>query len=72
MSGIKVCDIGDDIMAVAKKLRFRKDKNNAAFIIKINMAEMKCEIEEQLEDCSIEEVILFFRIITILFFAILT
>eukprot|EP00041_Stephanoeca_diplocostata_P020643 m.465408 g.465408 ORF g.465408 m.465408 type:complete len:142 (-) comp21628_c0_seq10:130-555(-) len=56
MSGIKVCDIGDDIIAVAKKLRFRKDKNNAAFIIKINMGEMKCEIEEELEDCSIEEV----------------
>mmetsp|Transcript_4419 Transcript_4419/g.6331 ORF Transcript_4419/g.6331 Transcript_4419/m.6331 type:complete len:142 (-) Transcript_4419:33-458(-) len=56
MADIKVCTISDKVKEVAKKLRFRKDKNNAAIILKINLKEMVVEVDEEFEDCEIEEV----------------
>eukprot|EP00730_Choanoeca_flexa_P003656 TRINITY_DN11469_c0_g1_i3.p1 TRINITY_DN11469_c0_g1~~TRINITY_DN11469_c0_g1_i3.p1 ORF type:complete len:169 (+),score=30.34 TRINITY_DN11469_c0_g1_i3:77-508(+) len=53
---IKLCSIPDEVKATLRKFRFRKEKNNAAIILKINMKTMEVEIEDEMTDCTCEEV----------------
>ncbi|XP_014679642.1 PREDICTED: glia maturation factor beta-like isoform X2 [Priapulus caudatus] len=50
-----VCDIDPDLLTVIKKFRFRQTKENAAIIMKIDRATMVVKLDEELENCSIEE-----------------
>ena len=52
---VKVCDVDSELKDTLKKFRFRKSKENAAIIMKMNREDLKVVIEETLEDCSIEE-----------------
>eukprot|EP00052_Salpingoeca_macrocollata_P033380 m.8203 g.8203 ORF g.8203 m.8203 type:complete len:142 (-) comp5063_c0_seq1:198-623(-) len=56
MADIKVCTIDPELVEALKKFRFRKDKNNAAITMKIDMTTMAIQLEESMEDCSMEEV----------------
>eukprot|EP00036_Acanthoecidae_sp_10tr_P010021 CAMPEP_0182916584 /NCGR_PEP_ID=MMETSP0105_2-20130417/1031_1 /TAXON_ID=81532 ORGANISM="Acanthoeca-like sp., Strain 10tr" /NCGR_SAMPLE_ID=MMETSP0105_2 /ASSEMBLY_ACC=CAM_ASM_000205 /LENGTH=141 /DNA_ID=CAMNT_0025053549 /DNA_START=26 /DNA_END=451 /DNA_ORIENTATION=- len=56
MADIKVCTISQEVKDAARKLRFRKDKNNAAIVVKIDMKAMDVVIDDEYDDCSIEEV----------------
>ncbi|XP_015520058.2 glia maturation factor beta [Neodiprion lecontei] len=54
-SNVKVCDIEDDVKEELKKFRFRKNKNNAALILKVVRERQKICIDELLEDITIDE-----------------
>jgi len=51
----KVCDVEDELKAILKKFRFRKAKENAAIIMKLEKESLKVLIEDTLEDCSVEK-----------------
>ncbi|EGD74998.1 GMFB protein [Salpingoeca rosetta] len=53
---IQLCTIDDELKAVLKKFRFRKEKNNAAVIMKIDMKSRQVVVEDELEDVTIEDV----------------
>eukprot|EP00729_Bicosta_minor_P013909 gene13909-13997_t len=55
-TGMEMCTFADDVAPAMKKFRFRKDKNNAAIILKIDTKAMQVQIDEELEDCSIEDI----------------
>jgi len=52
---VKVCDVDQELKEVLKKFRFRKSKENAAIILKMNREDLRVVIEETLEDCTVEE-----------------
>ena len=52
---VTVCDVDTELKETLKKFRFRKAKENAAIIMKMNREDLKVVIEETLDDCSIEE-----------------
>ncbi|KAK3609697.1 hypothetical protein CHS0354_017550 [Potamilus streckersoni] len=52
---LTVCDISDNVKQKMKKLRFRKEKNIAALLLNINKDSMQVVLEQEYEDCSIEE-----------------
>lgn len=54
-TNVKVCDIEDDVKDELKKFRFRKNKNNAALILKVDRERQKICIDELLEDIKIDE-----------------
>ncbi|EDQ88658.1 uncharacterized protein MONBRDRAFT_9075 [Monosiga brevicollis MX1] len=56
MTDIHVCTIPDEVKAALRKFRFRKAKNCAAIIMKIDVKSMEVEIEDEMEDCTIAEV----------------
>eukprot|EP01147_Barroeca_monosierra_P007374 gene7374-512_t len=53
---IQICTISDDLIASLKKFRFRKAKNNAAIIMKIDQKTREVIIEDEMEDVSLEDV----------------
>eukprot|EP01108_Squamamoeba_japonica_P002210 TRINITY_DN2031_c0_g1_i1.p2 TRINITY_DN2031_c0_g1~~TRINITY_DN2031_c0_g1_i1.p2 ORF type:complete len:154 (+),score=49.97 TRINITY_DN2031_c0_g1_i1:45-464(+) len=46
----KTCEIGDEITAAFNKFKVGKAKENSAMILKINVKELKVEIEETIGD----------------------
>lgn len=54
---LKVCTIDKELEAKLKKFRFRKDKNNAAVIMKIDTDKLMVIEDESFEDCTIEELV---------------
>jgi len=50
-----VCDVDPELKELLKKFRFRKEKNNAAIIMKIDKDKRLIVLDEEIEDMSIEE-----------------
>jgi len=50
-----VCTTSPDLKAMMKKFRFRKDKNIAAIIMKIDREKLEVQLDEVHEDISIED-----------------
>lgn len=50
------CTIDARVLEECRKLRFMKDPRNTAIILKINVKQMVIEVDEILEDCSIDQV----------------
>ncbi|XP_052058396.1 glia maturation factor beta-like [Mytilus californianus] len=51
---VQVCDIDPEVTSRLKKFRFRKEKNIAALLLKIDK-EKGVVLEEEYEDCTIDE-----------------
>ncbi|XP_071080565.1 glia maturation factor beta-like [Haliotis cracherodii] len=56
MTHVQVCDIDPDVTTLLKKFKFRKEKNVAAIVLKVDFAKQLVILDEEYEDCSIEEV----------------
>jgi len=59
MSGtLAVCKIPEDVKGTLKKFRFGKGKSpsTTALILKINREKMELEVEESLEECTVDEI----------------
>ncbi|XP_070576852.1 glia maturation factor gamma-like [Ptychodera flava] len=52
---VQICEVDEDLKARLKKFRFRKEKNNAAILMKIDRDSLMVKFEEEFEDCSLEE-----------------
>ncbi|XP_048506880.1 glia maturation factor beta isoform X3 [Athalia rosae] len=52
-TNVKVCDIEDDVKDELKKFRFRRNKSNAALILKVDREKQKICIDELLEVSSL-------------------
>ncbi|XP_022332901.1 glia maturation factor beta-like isoform X2 [Crassostrea virginica] len=52
---VQVCDIPEEVVERLKKFRFRKEKNVAAIMLKVDKNSRKIVIEEDYEDCNIDE-----------------
>ncbi|CAB3980223.1 glia maturation factor beta [Paramuricea clavata] len=55
MSELVICDIDEDLLKKIKKFKMRKEKNNAAIIMKINREKHLIVEDEELEDITIDE-----------------
>jgi len=56
MSGnLTLCDVDPVLKEKLNKFNFRKEKNNAAIVMKINVEKHTVEFEEEFEDCDIDE-----------------
>ncbi|XP_067938813.1 glia maturation factor gamma-like [Watersipora subatra] len=53
---LKVCEVDPELKALLKKFRFRKEQNNAAIVMRIEKSTMLVCLDEELEDCDIDEV----------------
>lgn len=51
-----MCTFAEDVAPALKKFRFRKAKNSAAITLKIDIKKMEIQLDEEMEDCDIEEV----------------
>lgn len=56
-SNLKICKVEEGLNAKLEKFRFRKAKNNAAIIMKIDIDEMMVIEDDTLEDITIEELV---------------
>eukprot|EP00049_Salpingoeca_infusionum_P017270 m.352347 g.352347 ORF g.352347 m.352347 type:complete len:142 (-) comp16496_c0_seq1:256-681(-) len=56
MASINVCTVPDELKAALRKFRFRKATTNGAIVMKVNMKSMEVEIDEEYDDCTLEEV----------------
>ncbi|XP_076002456.1 glia maturation factor gamma [Genypterus blacodes] len=54
-SALVVCEVHEDLKAKLRKFRFRKETNNAAIIMKIDMAKQVVILEEEYEDISLDD-----------------
>ncbi|KAF0986619.1 hypothetical protein HZS_5121 [Henneguya salminicola] len=52
---INMCDINEDVKTQLQRFRIKKVKETAAIIMKINMEKRELEIEEEIENASIED-----------------
>ncbi|XP_025103386.1 glia maturation factor gamma-like [Pomacea canaliculata] len=52
---IQVCDIDPSLEEVMKKFKFRKEKNVAALVLKINKDKQTVVLDEEYEDVSIDD-----------------
>jgi len=52
---VKVCELDPDLKRDLRNFRFRKNDNNAALIMKIDRAKHLVQLEEILEDISVDE-----------------
>ncbi|CAH0556654.1 unnamed protein product [Brassicogethes aeneus] len=56
MSGnVNICDVTEEVRQAMKEFRFRKAKDTAALILKVDRETQKIILDEQLEDISIED-----------------
>lgn len=51
---VNVCDIGEDVKDALKKFCFRKHTTNSALIVKVNREKQALEVEEELDDVTLE------------------
>ncbi|XP_071485835.1 glia maturation factor beta-like [Diadema antillarum] len=54
-SEMKICELDQSVKDIAKKFRFRKEKNNAAVVLKIDAAKLLIVIDEEYEDMTPDE-----------------
>ncbi|CAG9768575.1 unnamed protein product [Ceutorhynchus assimilis] len=55
MSGnVNICEITDEVKQLLKDFRFRKVKDTAALILKVDREKQQIILDEQLDDTSIE------------------
>ncbi|XP_070987528.1 glia maturation factor gamma-like [Oncorhynchus clarkii lewisi] len=54
-SSLVVCEVDESLKEKLKKFRFRKETNNAAILMKIDMAKQLVILEEEYEDISLDE-----------------
>uniref|UniRef100_A0A3Q2DCT5 Glia maturation factor n=1 Tax=Cyprinodon variegatus TaxID=28743 RepID=A0A3Q2DCT5_CYPVA len=50
-----VCEVDDSLKEKLKKFRFRKETNNAAILMKIDMEKQLVILEEEYEDISLDD-----------------
>ncbi|KAH3853175.1 glia maturation factor beta-like [Dreissena polymorpha] len=53
---VQICEISSDVKDRLKKMRFRKEKNVAALLLKVDIASMTVVLDEEYEDTNIEDV----------------
>lgn len=53
---MSICSVDDGLKEKLKKFRFRKATNNAAVVMKIERAKQTVVLDEEYEDCSVEDV----------------
>ncbi|EDO33005.1 predicted protein [Nematostella vectensis] len=53
--GVKICDVDPELVKNAKKFRLRKEKTNAALIMKIDVEKQVIKEDELHEDISIDD-----------------
>ncbi|KAF6017435.1 GMFG [Bugula neritina] len=53
---MEICTVDPELKAKLTKFRFRKSQTNAAIIMKINKDDLTVVLEEELEDCDLDEV----------------
>ncbi|MED6243815.1 hypothetical protein ATANTOWER_027433 [Ataeniobius toweri] len=54
-SSLVVCEVDDSLKEKLKKFRFRKETNNAAILMKIDMGKQLVILEEEFEDISLDD-----------------
>ncbi|XP_028321377.1 glia maturation factor gamma [Gouania willdenowi] len=54
-SSLVVCEVDESLKDQLRKFRFRKETNNAAMIIKIDMKKQLVILEEEYQDISLDE-----------------
>ncbi|XP_021443692.2 glia maturation factor gamma [Oncorhynchus mykiss] len=54
-SSLVVCEVDESLKEKLKKFRFRKETNNAAILMKIDMAKQLVILEEEYEDISLDD-----------------
>ncbi|XP_035478876.2 glia maturation factor gamma isoform X1 [Scophthalmus maximus] len=54
-STLVVCEVDESLKAKLRKFRFRKETNNAAILMKIDMEKQLVILEEEYEDISLDE-----------------
>ncbi|XP_068173422.1 glia maturation factor gamma [Antennarius striatus] len=54
-SSLVVCEVDESLTEKLKKFRFRKETNNAALLIKIDMKKKLVILEEEYEDISLDD-----------------
>ncbi|XP_059475285.1 glia maturation factor beta [Neocloeon triangulifer] len=52
---VKVCDIDDSVKEKLKEFRFRKPKDNAALVLKVDRAKQCICVDELFEDISVDD-----------------
>ncbi|KAI0221147.1 Glia maturation factor beta [Lamellibrachia satsuma] len=52
---VKVCELDAHCKELLKKFRFRKAKNNAAIVMKIDQGSRMILVDEEYEDCTLDE-----------------
>lgn len=52
---VVICDIDPALKELIKKFRFRKETNNAAIIMKVVKETQTIVLDEEIDDCSVEE-----------------
>lgn len=55
-ANVSICSIDGDLKEKLKKFRFRKATNNAAIVMKIEREKRTIILDEEYEDCSVEDV----------------
>lgn len=57
MSGtVNICEIKDEVKQALRNFRFRKNKDTAALILKVDREKQQIFIDEQLDDTTIEAI----------------
>ncbi|XP_074498496.1 glia maturation factor gamma [Sebastes fasciatus] len=54
-ASLSVCDVDESLKALLNKFRFRKETNDAAILIKIDMEKQLVILENELQDISLDE-----------------
>ncbi|KAK7103440.1 glia maturation factor gamma-like [Littorina saxatilis] len=54
-SNLQVCEIDPQLKEVLTKFKFRKEKNNAAIVLKINKETQSVVMDEEYDDVDIDE-----------------
>ncbi|KAF6724858.1 Glia maturation factor gamma [Oryzias melastigma] len=54
-SSLVVCEVDESLKEKLKKFRFRKETNNAAILMKIDMEKQLVILEEEYEDISMDD-----------------
>ncbi|XP_045177016.2 glia maturation factor beta-like [Mercenaria mercenaria] len=52
---VQVCEISNDVTTKLKKFRFRKEKNIAALLLKVDTSSQTVIVDEEFEDTNIED-----------------
>ncbi|KAK3793203.1 hypothetical protein RRG08_012879 [Elysia crispata] len=54
-ANLEICHLSDEVADLLKKFRFRKQKNMAAIVLKIDKASLKVILDEEYEDIEISD-----------------
>lgn len=56
-SSLTICEIDEEVKAKLKKFRFRKEKNIAAIVLKIDPDNLRVVEDEEYEDVTFDEIV---------------